>query len=211
MQARDALKTRLFQYAPLLQSFPKWIILNPNASEMLPLRRWALASYADLAQLLLQDDEVVLLITGAASEKPEAQALIRGVAHERMLDLTGFTSLEELPILYTLCIALITNDSGPAHFAAPTEITTFVFFGPETPTLYGALNPQAHFFYKGLACSPCVSAANHRKTACNDNQCLRQISVAEVYDHVSTVLNLHSEPRSTDRGRASGECRIGIQ
>jgi hypothetical protein len=34
--------------------------------------------------------------------------------------------------------------------------------------------------YAGLACSPCVSAFNHRKTSCTDNQCLRAISTDQV-------------------------------
>jgi ADP-heptose:LPS heptosyltransferase len=55
---------------------------------------------------------------------------------------------------------MLTNDSGPAHFAALAQLKTWVLFGPETPTLYGALDPNAEFIYKGLACSPCVSAAN---------------------------------------------------
>ncbi len=47
---------------------------------------------------------------------------------------------------------------------------TIVLFGPETPKLYQPLG-TSRAIYAGLACSPCVSASNHRKTAC-DRQCL---------------------------------------
>ena len=60
----------------------------------------------------------------------------------------------------------------PGHFAAITDMPTFVIFGPETPALYGSLGKTTPI-YAGLACSPCVSASNHRKTACMDNVCLR--------------------------------------
>src|SRR5262249_43816885 len=56
---------------------------------------------------------------------------------------------------------MITNDSGPAHFASITEMPTFVLFGPETPQFYGPLG-QTTPIYAGLACSPCVAATNHR-------------------------------------------------
>jgi hypothetical protein len=54
--------------------------------------------------------------------------------------------------------------------------------------LYGALNPNAEFFFKGLACSPCVSASNHRKSPCRDNQCMKQIEVAEVHARLQSFL-----------------------
>ena len=50
---------------------------------------------------------------------------------------------------------------------------------------------NARPIYAGLACSPCVSAYNHRKTACNDNVCMRAITVDEVFDAITQVL---SEP-----------------
>lgn len=186
---QEAFSNRLLTQFPILKAANKWVILNPNASEMLPLRKWPLAYYGELAKRLLEDQDLVLLITGALQEKPDAQYLLATSKNERVVDLTGFTRLEDLPVLYTLCSAMLTNDSGPAHFAAPTGLRTFVLFGPETPALYGALNPNAEFFFKGLACSPCVSAANHRKSACTDNQCMKQISVDEVFERIRIFLD----------------------
>ena len=72
---------------------------------------------------------------------------------------------------------LITNDGGPGHFASLTPIRTLVFFGPETGKLYGPLGSRATVLESGLACSPCLSAYNHRQTFCDgDNQCLQRIA-----------------------------------
>jgi hypothetical protein len=62
-----------------------------------------------------------------------------------------------------------------------------VLFGPETPALYGSIG-NSIAITANLACSPCVSAANHRKTPCQDNVCMQKISVAEVLDKVNTQL-----------------------
>ena len=185
---RARLKERLLEAHPALAAAGKWVILNPNASELMPLRKWPLDHFGALAERLLRDPDVAVLITGAPNEKPDAQAIARIAGSGRLADLTGFTRLEELPLLYTLASAMVTNDSGPAHFAAPTGLKTYVLFGPETPLLYGALNANAEFFFKGLACSPCVSASNHRKSPCTDNQCMKQIEVGEVYARVSSFL-----------------------
>ena len=72
---------------------------------------------------------------------------------------------------------LITNDGGPGHFATLTPIQTMVFFGPETGRLYGPLGARNLVLESGIACSPCLSAYNHRQTFCDgDNQCLKRIA-----------------------------------
>ena len=69
---------------------------------------------------------------------------------------------------------------GQGHFAALTPVPILSFFGPETPLLYGPLSPRAVSLSRRLPCAPCLSAYNHRNTPCDgDNQCLKQLSVAE--------------------------------
>ena len=93
-------------------------------------------------------------------------------------NLTGYTrSIRELLMLFHAADLLITNDGGPGHFASLTPIRTFAFFGPETARLYGPLGPRASTYESGIACSPCLSAYNHRQTFCDgDNQCLKRIA-----------------------------------
>ena len=52
--------------------------------------------------------------------------------------LAGKTTLRQLLVLYTLAEVLVTNDSGPAHFATLTRIRVVMLFGPETPELFAA-------------------------------------------------------------------------
>jgi len=61
-------------------------------------------------------------------------------------------------------------------------------FGPETPALYGSLGNSTPI-YAGLACSPCVSAGNHRKTPCSDNVCLQVIKPEMVVNQLRVTLN----------------------
>jgi len=71
---------------------------------------------------------------------------------------------------------LISNDGGPAHVAALTPIATIVFYGPETPTLYGSVGEKSINLYTPLACSPCLTAYNHRQSPCEGkNVCLTSI------------------------------------
>ena len=97
-----------------------------------------------------------------------------------MVDLTGQTTMMELLHLFNLSQVLITNDSGPAHFACLTGIHVVVFFGPELPDRYRPLARSYDVVYTGFTCSPCVSPYNQRLTPCNDNLCLKTIDVREV-------------------------------
>ena len=82
---------------------------------------------------------------------------------------------------------LVTNDSGPAHFAALTPIDVVALFGPETPLLFAAPGPRSHPLWAGLACSPCVNAFNNRQTACRDNVCMKAITAGQVFEAVRTI------------------------
>ena len=95
--------------------------------------------------------------------------------------------LGQLTVLYSIASLMVTNDSGPGHFSSITKLPTFVLFGPETPSLYGSLGNSTPI-YAGLACSPCVSAANHRKTPCTDNKCLQAITVDQVFETIQPTL-----------------------
>ena len=119
------------------------LLLNPNASDLLPLRRWPSERYAELARrLLAQFPEAQVGFTGAPEEAEETGRLVREVNSERCICLGGKTTLRQLMVLYTLAEILVTNDSGPAHFAALTPIHVITLFGPETPALFAARTPR---------------------------------------------------------------------
>lgn len=164
------------------------VLINPNASDLLPQRRWMPERFvAVMRSLLAEHEQVLILITGAPAERAAAAALQKQVGDARCVNFAGCHGLDELPALYQIAELMLTNDSGPGHFSAVTGLRTFVLFGPETPALYGSLGNSTPI-YAGLACSPCVSATNHRKTPCRDNVCLQAISVETVLAQLRPAL-----------------------
>jgi ADP-heptose:LPS heptosyltransferase len=158
------------------------ILMNANAGDLLPLRKWEGNNYVVLARRLLEKyPEVFIGFTGSPDEAPGIGPLVAAVGSKRCLNLVGRTTLRQLLVLYGLAEILVTNDSGPAHFAALTDIDTVVLFGPETPLLFAARGPKNHVICAGIACSPCISALNNRQTACRDNVCMQMITVDQVF------------------------------
>jgi ADP-heptose:LPS heptosyltransferase len=164
------------------------ILVNPNASDLLPQRRWAQQRFSELIQGIHQQyPSDLILITGSPAEFDYVEK-VRVVANiKSALNFSGQVSFIELPPLYTLSDVMVTNDSGPGHFSAVTPLRTVVLFGPETPALYGSIGNSIPIT-ANLACSPCVSAANHRKTPCQDNVCMQAITVSQVLEKVAIQL-----------------------
>jgi ADP-heptose:LPS heptosyltransferase len=172
-------KQRLFDMAPQIEG--KKIVLIYPGGGLLPIRAWPLGYYCRLTEELLHKGYAVCVI-GLAEDKAIAEQILTHTRNPSCVDLTGYTkTIRELMLIFHFSSLLITNDGGPGHFAAMTPIPAIIFYGPETPTLYGTIDNDAVNLFLGLSCSPCVTAYNHRNSPCDgDNMCLKEISPDEV-------------------------------
>ena len=186
----ERMKTMLVRHGAGVAGVPL-VLLNPNASDMLPLRRWPSERYVELAKRLIgRSSSVRVAFTGSPQEAKATECIALEVASDRCFSVAGMTTLRELLALYCSADVLVTNDSGPAHFASLTPIQVVVLFGPETPARFGSLSPRTRTLYAQLHCSPCVNAFNNRLSSCTDNQCMKQITVSEVFENVCQMAGL---------------------
>jgi hypothetical protein len=82
---------------------PRLILLNPNAGDLLPSRRWPDERYVKLARrLLAKYPEVFVVMTGAPGERAATDELVCQVGSRRCISLAGKTTLRQLLVLYTL-------------------------------------------------------------------------------------------------------------
>ena len=176
------------QINPRVRQAQKLVIINANSSELVPLRRWPLENFIELGRMLLKNHDCMIVLTGVPSEREESERVAAALEPDRVVNMVGKTSLRQLLVLYSLCDLMITNDSGPSHFASITDLAVITLFGPETPALYGALGKNRIALSSNLACSPCVSSYNHRATSCNDNLCMKELKVQSVYHACSELL-----------------------
>lgn len=174
------------EYRP---GYHRIVLINPNSSELLPQRRWERDNFSVLAAMVVREwEDVLVLITGSPAEREEAMQMQEKVGHPRFRSFAGMHRLMAITALYNISNVLVTNDSGPAHFSAITPIRSIVLFGPETPRLYGSLG-NTESITADLSCSPCVTAANQKNSACNDAVCMRMITPERVLESIRAVLN----------------------
>jgi ADP-heptose:LPS heptosyltransferase len=178
---QEAMVKRLQVDFPVL-SGKKLILIYPSGG-ILPIRAWPLESFCRIAKDFVDRGYAVAVI-GLPGDKDLARTILSHCRSPLCIDLTGYTkTIRELLVIFHIAALLITNDGGPGQFAVMTPIRSILFYGPETPALYGPNSPRAKVFFGGIACSPCLTAYNHRNSPCDgDNRCLKVITPESVLE-----------------------------
>lgn len=148
--------------------------LNPGAAYG-PAKCWPAAKYAELAGHLAEKTGGLLVIFGTATDK-QAAAEISIAAGERVLDLTGKTSLAQALACIARCSVFVSNDSGLMHVAAALDRPLVAVFGSTDHVATGPYSDKATIVRQTVDCSPCM------KTHCPEShfRCMEGITVQEV-------------------------------
>lgn len=168
----------------------RYIVINPNASDLRIERRWNSKNFTLLIQQILEKyHDLKIILIGSNSERDYTQKVIESINSNRVLNLAGKTSIDELIALIKYASLVITNDTGPMHISFACKTPTVCLFGPCSPDQYGWAE-NATIIYKGVYCSPCVHDFNI--PPCNgDNVCMKLITVDEVFEAVN--MNLQTD------------------
>jgi ADP-heptose:LPS heptosyltransferase len=170
------------------------ILINANASTLSLQRRWPKENYREIISMLSDNDTIKILLIGARSDFEYVASLCNAKSKsENVINFAGKTTVLQLLSLLKRSQLLITNDSGPLHFAAALNIPTISFFGPETPRLYGPLGAKHTILYKNIDCSPCIHAVNTKLTNCKYPLCMDKIRADEVKKAINSLLTQSKE------------------
>lgn len=176
-----------------IRSLPRpFVVVNPNAGELALQRRWMPERFRELLYRLLDSfPNMHFVLIGSRSERNYVVDVLMELAnHPLIRNLAGQLNLDELCFVLDHAAALITNDSGPMHLAAALGTPCVALFGPETPDHYGPMGEGHQAIYKRLPCSPCLTPFDGKMFPCPfEVQCLRAISVDEVFKAVKEVIN----------------------
>lgn len=170
------------------------IAVNINTGELCKKRKWPESHFRQLIDLLVSNyNNLHIYLVGSRSEATIVSSFFESLPNKKGVQVVaGKIDILEFSYLLTKMNFLILNDSGPLHIAETLNIPAICFFGPETPNLYGPLSENSVIIYKNLFCSPCLNTYNNKRNHCNDNQCLKLISVEEVYETVKAMFLKYS-------------------
>ncbi len=161
---------------------------NPGASYG-PAKRWPARRFGELARLLADCCDGMIVIFGTDADR-EAARLIRAGSPDprRVLDLTGRTDLALALACIACCDVFVTNDSGLMHVAAALDIPLVAIFGSTDHVATGPFSEQAAIVRRPLECSPCM------KTHCPQEhfRCMEEVTAREVLDAMQPFLLLET-------------------
>ena len=152
------------------------------------LKHWSALKFVLLADRIINNFAAKILILGDESERPIADIIVNA-AKNKIIDLTGKTTLEESAAIISELQILVTNDGGPLHMAVAVGVKTVSIFGSVDDKVYGPYPPSRNHIVvkKELDCRPCYR--NFRFQGCIYNRsCINDISVEEVFTAVEKLI-----------------------
>lgn len=168
------------------------LVVNPNASDLLPERRWPLERFAGLLETLLtQRPDLQALLIGSSGERPyveKLRAMLPASLQDRVINTAGLITIGELLALLERATCMLTNDSGPMHMAFSLDTPVVCLFGPVSPEHYAVSDrSRVRTIYNRIYCSPCLHHADVPPCG-GDNQCMKSIGEETVLKALNSLL-----------------------
>lgn len=156
--------------------------LNPGAS-FGASKCWPAEHFAKLAELCQAELDAKILLFSGPGEEAIAQAVLTQ-SRTTIIDTCGDNvDLELLKPLVRRCNLLVTNDTGPRHYAVAFDVPVVVIMGSTDPRYTASNLDRTIVIRKDLDCSPC-----HKKVCPLDHQCMTQITPDEVFMAAAKLL-----------------------
>jgi heptosyltransferase II len=135
---------------------------------------WPPSRFAELANHLQAQWDADVILFGATGETDVSSA-IASEMKRAPIDLTGKTTVADLPALLSQCHVFIGNDSGAMHVAAAVGLPTVAIFGPTDPFGTAPVTPRHTIVRQQPYCSPCFL-----RRCPIDHRCMTRITTSEV-------------------------------
>jgi heptosyltransferase II len=160
------------------------VCLN-NGGAFGPAKNWPDESFATLAQRLVDELGVQVLVVCGPSERALAQAIVAKAGNSKVVSLAELDlSLGLTKACVRRSVLMITTDSGPRHFAAAFGVPVISLFGPTQIAWTRTNHPRAVHLFHPVPCGPCqkpVCPLGHQK-------CMTEISPDSVFRAAERML-----------------------
>ena len=172
-----------------IDSGDRLIGLNPGA-KFGSSKCWPIRYFAKLAELLEADFGCKLLLFIGPDEDKIAEQIMKETGSKLINTGPEKIDLALLKPMIKRCDLLITNDTGPRHYATAFDRPVLVIMGPTDPRYTQSNLDKTLVIRKELQCSPC-----HKKTCPNGHECMTTIMPEEVLEGARKLLNQAEMPK----------------
>jgi heptosyltransferase-2 len=143
---------------------------------------WPPDRFAKALNALLSHADADIILFGTPSELP-VSAAIAAELHHAAINLTGKTSIADLPALLSQCHLFLGNDSGAMHVAAAVGLPIVAIFGPTDPEGTAPVTPRLTIVQQKPYCSPCFL-----RRCPTDHRCMTAVTPSMVESALQSSL-----------------------
>lgn len=169
----------------------KYAVISPGTSLRRTVKAWEDDKFAELIIALKQKHSLDSVLVGGKDNIEANERIIKLVKEKggdkanRILDITGKISLNDLCYVMQKASLFVGVDSGLMHLASALDMPLVGLFGPTDTHYVGPLNSKARVVqHKEIECVPCYLKG------CEDRQCMAKIEIKEVLEQCDQVLKL---------------------
>lgn len=159
-----------------------YIIFHPGSRRW--YKSWPAENFALLGDLVKNNFIIDVVICGGRDDTVMAEYIAK-MMRERSINIAGKTSIRELASIIKGASLFIGNDSAPMHISYSLDVPTIALFGPTDWESWYPVGNNHSIFSKDVPCRPCGHSRDCDKGEMN---CMRLISVEEVFSKVCEYL-----------------------
>lgn len=174
---------------PIAATGKQRVVIHTGSGGYSLARRWPTRHFAQLADALIEQYGVQLLLVGSPADG--ADEVIRQMRHHPV-NLVGRTSLTQLADVIRSADVYIGADSGVMHLAAAVRTPVIAIFGPSNADAWGPWTPngQSIVLRSAPLCSPCsyVDDGIGARHGCAARTCMVMVTPDAVLRVVADIL-----------------------
>jgi heptosyltransferase-2 len=148
---------------------------------------WPPEHFARLAEMIEQKWNCRVLLFTGPGEKELGEQIVKLSQAKIVHPGPDNINLKLLKPLIQRCRLLITNDTGPRHYAVALDVPVVVLMGPTDHRYTNANLEKTVILRRDLECAPC-----HDKECTLHHSCMAQILPEEVLEAAEELLQEHS-------------------
>ncbi len=161
-----------------------YALINPGASYG-STKCWPPEYFAKVADHLAEKYGMRTMVVCSPREVDIARGVVQKMSHPGIALIDPVVGLGTLKSLVRRCKMLVTNDTGPRHFAAAFGVPVVTIFGPTDPRWSETLYVRERQVWIEVDCGPCMKKTCPEK----HHKCMIDLRPERVKQHVDELLS----------------------
>ena len=169
-----------------------YVVIACGSGEIEKNKRWSVENFSTFIEYILKETNLNLVFVGSSNESVivnDIESRVSKCDTNRINNLNGKTTLSELLYILGESKIVVCNDNGIGHIAAACGCNVLSMFGATDYTITGPIGESVEIIFHPEKCSPCYPDLD-KMTSCNNNKCMKNISVDDLYIKFKSILKL---------------------